>query len=39
MLQLKNVEARYGSFKALEQVSMSVAQGELVVLCSIPAAA
>ena len=32
MLQLKNVEARYGSFKALEQVSMSVAQGELVVL-------
>ena len=32
MLQLKNVEARYGSFKALENVSMSVEQGELVVL-------
>ena len=32
MLQLNNVEARYGSFKALEQVSMSVEQGELVVL-------
>ncbi|MCG8392578.1 MAG: ABC transporter ATP-binding protein [Pseudomonadales bacterium] len=32
MLQLNNVEARYGSFKALEQVSMTVEQGELVVL-------
>jgi len=32
MLQLNQVEARYGSFKALENVSMSVEQGELVVL-------
>ena len=32
MLQLDHVEARYGSFKALDEVSMSVEQGELVVL-------
>jgi len=32
MLQLNEVEARYGSFKALEKVSMTVGEGELVVL-------
>ena len=32
MLQLNDVEARYGSFKALEKVSMTVGEGELVVL-------
>ena len=32
MLKLENVDAKYDSFKALDGVSMSVEQGELVVL-------
>ncbi len=32
MLQLDRVDVCYGSFKALNQVSMTVAAGELVVL-------
>lgn len=32
MLQLKNVDVCYGSFKALNQISMTVNSGELVVL-------
>ncbi|MCU5784121.1 ABC transporter-like protein [Alcanivorax balearicus MACL04] len=32
MLKLENVDAKYDSFKALDKVSMTVGQGELVVL-------
>ncbi|WOD29980.1 ABC transporter ATP-binding protein [Alloalcanivorax xenomutans] len=32
MLKLENVDAKYDSFKALDNVSMTVGQGELVVL-------